>query len=52
MKTLEHLRSSLDHLQKAHDSADLGTRMMIKPIREKLERLVERTERIEDDANE
>lgn len=46
--TLSLLESALEKLRRAEENADLGTRMMIRPIREQLERLVNRTESIED----
>lgn len=46
--TLNLLQTALKKLREAEDQAGIGTSMMIEPIRKQLERLVERTENIED----
>lgn len=49
MVSLNHLRKALEHLREAEEEADLGTRLMIRPLRQQLETLINRTERNEDD---
>lgn len=49
MSVLEHLRSARSSLSEAQEEANMGTALMIRPIREKVEDLIERTERINDD---
>lgn len=49
MTVLEHLRSAKESLSDAQDEANMGTALMIRPIQEKVEDLIDRTERIDDD---
>lgn len=49
MDTLDYLKSAREELKHAQESADLGTGLMIRPIRENLSALIKRVEKIEDD---
>lgn len=52
MAVLEHLRSARNSLSEAQAEANVGTALMISPIRERVQNLIERTERLEDNDNE
>lgn len=51
MTVLNHLRKAADHLEQAQQEADLGSGLMIQPIREELLDLIERTDNINDDTD-
>jgi hypothetical protein len=50
--TLPNLRKALDHLERAEEEANLGTRLMIQPIREELANIIQRRENINEEERE